>query len=498
MVTEEKTVAGKRRSGKRIAVGLVVLLLLVGGGAAWYGGFFHGHHAGEQATGEQYTCGMHPWIITDKPGDCPICGMKLTKIVKQPGANQAQPGAVPPKKEADDFFADVAPKGAAKPGAKTGGERKLLFYRNPMNAMVTSPTPAKDEMGMDYVPVYEDEAVQPGAGVAAEGLATVRVADDVLLRSGVQTAPAARATAGRTIRTVGIVVPDETRVRRVQTKASGWIEKLYVNFTGQYVAAGQPLVSIYSPELLSTQEEYLRAKNTAGSIGEDLVRSARRRLELFDVPASFIDVLEKAGVPQKAVTLVAPFAGTVTAKSAFEGQKVEPGMELFTLSDLSKVWVEASLYEYEAAAAAVGKQATLTLSHQELALTGKVTFVSPVLNPDSRTLTVRFEFPNPGLVLKPQMHVDVSLALDAFTGVVVPDAALMDTGLRTVVFVEIAPGTFEPRVVSVGVRGEGKAEILAGVREGELVAVKANFLLDSESRLRSAIERMTTGKGEAK
>ena len=504
MGAEGTTVAEKKRSHKAITVGMVALLLLAGGGVAWYGGFFHLHVAGEQATGEQYTCGMHPWIIKDKPGDCPICGMKLTKIVKQPGENKAMPVATTPAKEAEDFFADVAPKGAAKPK----GARKLLFYRNPMNGMVTSPTPAKDEMGMDYVPVYEDEAAQ-GQASAVEGLATVRVADDVLQRSGVQTAPAARSTAGRTIRAVGIVVPDETRVRRVQTKVAWWIEKLYVNFTGQYVAAGQPLVSIYSPELFSTQEEYLRAKKTAAqftsspdpevqSIGVDLVRSARRRLELFDIPTSFIDSLEKLGTPQKAVTLFAPFAGSVTAKSAFEGQKVEPGMELFTLSDLSTVWVEASLYEYEAAAAAVGKQATLTLSHQELALTGKVTFVSPVLAPESRTLTVRFEFPNPGLVLKPQMHVDVALTLDASTNVVVPDAALMDTGLRTIVFVEIAPGTFEPRAVAVGVRGDGMAEILGGLREGELVAVKANFLLDSESRLRSAIERMTTGKDGAK
>ena len=503
MVTADKTTEGKRHSRKGIVVGLAVLLLLAGGGAAWYGGLFHAQHAGEHATGEQYTCGMHPWIITDKPGDCPICGMKLTKIVKQPGATKAAPGAGAPKKEAEDFFSDLDPKG----GAKQGGDRTVLFYRNPMNAMVTSPTPTKDEMGMDYVPVYADEATAPGP--ALEGLAQVRVADDVLLRSGVQTAPAVRATAGRKIRTVGIVVPDETRVRRVQTKVAGWIEKLYVNYTGQYVAAGQPLVSIYSPELLSTQEEYLRAKKTAEqftsspdpevrSIGVDLVRSARRRLELFDIPASFIESLEKKGMPQKAVTLVAPFAGSVTAKSAFEGQKVEPGMELFTLSDLSKVWVEASLYEYEAAAAAVGKEATLTLSHQGLSLAGKVTFVSPVLAPESRTLTVRFEFPNPGLVLKPQMHVDVALSLDASTGVVIPDAALMATGLRTVVFVETAPGTFEPRAVVVGVRGDGQAEILSGLRAGELVAIKANFLLDSESRLRSAIERMTTGKDASK
>ena len=179
MVADEKSVAGKRHSGKRIAVGLVVLLLLAGGGAAWYGGLFHEHGAGEDATGEKYTCGMHPWIITDKPGNCPICGMKLTRIEKQPGADKTGGVAVSPKKEADDFFADLNPKSAAKPR----GERKILFYRNPMNAMVTSPTPAKDEMGMDYVPVYEDEAVPPGTGAAAEGLATVRVSEDVLLRS---------------------------------------------------------------------------------------------------------------------------------------------------------------------------------------------------------------------------------------------------------------------------------------------------------------------------
>ncbi len=214
-----------------------------------------------------------------------------------------------------------------------------------MDAMVTSPTPAKDEMGMDYVPVYADEAVPPRGG-GVEGLATVRAGDDVLQRSGVQTAPAVRATAGRKIRTVGIVVPDETRVRHVQTKVEGWIEKLYVNYTGQYVAAGGPLASIYSPELLSTQEEYLRAKKTAAqftsspdpqvrSIGEDLVRSAHRRLELYDVPESFIAALEKKGKPQKAVNLVAPFAGYVTVKDVFEGHQVEPGMELFTLTDLS-------------------------------------------------------------------------------------------------------------------------------------------------------------------
>jgi len=384
-------------------------------------GSLRGSGSPSAAKGDKYTCGMHPWIIVDKPGDCPVCFMKLTKIVAQPEGDRPAARGSSKKDEAEDFFADVAPK-------KAGGERGF----------------------------------------------------------------------------------DETRVRRVQTKVEGWVERLHVNFTGQQVAAGQPLVSIYSPELLATQEEYLRSRKSADrfttsadpevrGIGEELSRSARRRLELLDVPPSFVAELEKTGTPRKAVTINAPFGGYVTAKEVFEGQKVEPGMELFTLADLSRVWIEAALYEYEAAAAVVGKEATLTLAQQPgVVLRGKVTFVSPVLSAESRTLTVRFEFPNPGLVLKPQMYADVSLAIAVSQGVVVPDAALLDTGVRKVVFVETQPGAFEPREVTVGARGDGRAEILAGVREGELVAVKANFLLDSESRLRAAIERMTSKQEAAK
>ncbi|HEY6000021.1 MAG TPA: efflux RND transporter periplasmic adaptor subunit [bacterium] len=508
-MSEEATKIRRQHSRVWIAVGVAAVLGLAGGGVAWYRGVAGpgGSKGSTPATAEKYTCGMHPWILADKPGDCPVCYMKLTKIEAQAGAGApAATGAPAPEKKADDFFADMGAKSAAAPGA----ERRVLFYRNPMNPMVTSPTPAKDEMGMDYVPVYADEAQAGGAGGGVEGLATVRASEDVLRRSGVQTAPAIRSLAGRTIRAVGIVVPDETRVRRVQTKVEGWVERLLVNFTGELVTAGQPLVSIYAPELLATQEEYLRARATAArfaastdpaarDIGEDLVRSARRRLELFDVPEAFIRELEASGTPRKSVTLNAPFGGYVTAKEVFEGQKVEPGMELFTLTDLARVWVEVSLFEYEAAAAVVGQSATLTLPHQAgIALTGKVTFVSPVLSTESRALTVRLEFPNPGLALKPQMHVDVALVLDAAMGVVVPDAALLDTGVRTVVFVETQPGVFAPREVTVGARSEGRAEILAGLREGELVAVKANFLLDSESRLRAAIERMTAPPGGGK
>ncbi|MBI5016230.1 MAG: efflux RND transporter periplasmic adaptor subunit [Deltaproteobacteria bacterium] len=491
----------KRPARAGLVVAAAAVLLVAAGGGAWYAGLFGSRGTEKTIAGkaEQYTCGMHPWIISDKPGECPICGMKLTKIEEQPAA--ATPAA--PKSEADEFFSDAGGSAPEKTAAK--GERKLLFYRNPMNPAVTSPTPAKDEMGMDYVPVYSDEVGAPAAGGGVEGLATIRVGEEALRLSGVQTASATRETVRRTVRTVGIVVPDETRIRHVHTKIEGWVEKLYTNFTGEVVRQGQPILSLYSPELLATQEEFLKAKETAAkfagsrspdvrSLGEELQHSARRRLELFDVPKSFIAQLEKTGAIQRSVTLNAPTSGFVTAKDVFEGQKVEPGMELFSVTDLSRVWIEADLYEYEAGAVKVGQEATLALAFQPgVQLKGRVAFVFPYLSPETRTLKVRFEFPNPNMVLKPQMYADVTLSLAAAQGVTIPDSAMIDTGVRKVVFVETSPGSFEPREVKVGVRGEGKAQVLAGVKEGEKVVVKANFLLDSESRLRAALTKMSGG-----
>jgi RND family efflux transporter MFP subunit len=433
---------------------------------------------------------MHPWIITDKPGECPICGMTLTRIEPEP---QAAKGAAPAgKSEADAFFDE-------EEGAK---ERTLLFYRNPMDPMITSPVPAKDSMGMDYVPVYADEVGAPGAGAPA-GLVTVRVGEEGIRVAGVQTAAAVRDRISRTVRTVGIVTPDETRIRHVHTKTAGWVEKLHVSFTGQLVEKGEPILSLYSPELLASQEEFLRARETAAKfaasgsesvrrLGQELLSSARRRLELFDVPESFLADIERTGEPRRAVTLDAPSSGFVTAKAIFEGQQVEPGSELFAVTDLSRVWIEADVYEYEASAVRLGQQAVLTLPYQAgLRLTGRVAYVYPYLNPESRTLKVRFEFQNPDLVLKPAMFADVTLALETGEGVVVPDSAIMDTGVRRVVFVETSSGTFEPREIRVGVRGDGRAEVLSGVAEGEKVVVRANFLLDSESRLRAALTKMS-------
>ncbi|GAB4234161.1 MAG: hypothetical protein OHK0028_10280 [Deltaproteobacteria bacterium] len=473
-----------------------VLALLLAGVVAFYNvpafhALVHPHGGGDNAAtaAERYTCGMHPFIVSDKPGDCPICGMKLTKI-----EGGAAPGA-----------AAASPSAATPSPASSGGERKILFYRNPMNPGVTSKTPAKDEMGMDYVPVYEDEVKGGGGGDLPEGYASVPVGMERVRMAGIRSAPAVRETIRHPVRAVGLVVPDERRVRRVQSKIEGWIEKLHTNFTGQPVTKGRPLLEIYSPDLVATQREYLLARESedrmkrspyedARRMSSGLVQAARTRLKLFDVPENFITELERTGQVRRTVTLNAPVSGYVTGKEIFEGTRVMPGMDLLTVTDLSRVWIEADLYEYEAQSVRVGQAAVLeTVADPGGKIKGRVAYIYPTLSPETRTLKVRFDFPNPGLRLKPQMYANVSLDLHSVTGVVVPDSALIETGVRTIAFVDAGNGSFEPREVKVGVRGDGKAQILSGVKAGEKVAVGANFLLDSESKLRAALTKMSGG-----
>jgi multidrug efflux pump subunit AcrA (membrane-fusion protein) len=398
----------------------------------------------KNAEATHYHCPMHPTYISDRPGDCPICGMRLVPI-----------------------------EGAAD-------SRQLTTDSAPTQ-------PGRSER--DGVP----------------GHAAIQIGPAGLQLAGVKTAPVERASLGRAIRTVGTVVADETRIRHVHTKVSGWVEKLYVNFTGQAVRAGEPILEIYSQELLASQEEFLRARETAARFagsqlpevrrgGEDLLRAARRRLELFDVPVSFIAELERTGQPRRTVALLAPVSGYVTAKATFEGHRVEPGMELFTITDLSRVWIEAEFYEYEAAVLTLGETAALTLPYDPaVVLSGRIAYIYPTLDVATRTLRVRFEFPNPRTVLKPGMFANVELTAARSDALVIPDSAVMGTGERQVVFVATAPGRFEPREVKVGVRTEGRAEVLSGVAAGERVVTRANFLLDSESRMRAAFAAATAG-----
>lgn len=428
----------------------------------------HPTASGQAAANHQiWTCPMHPEVVSDKPGRCPKCNMPL----EQKGSNEAGKVAAP-------------------------AERKLLYYRSPMDPKVTSPTPAKDSMGMEFVPVYSDEESAAGP---VPGLATIDVSTEGLRLAGVRTAVAERGRIARTIRAVGAVRPDETRVRHVHTKISGWIEKLYINFTGEPVAAGRPILTIYSQELVAAQHEYLQAKNAAGTMqksdlaavregADDLLTASRRRLELLDVPKSLVADLDQGGSVSRTVVVSTPVGGTVMSKNVFEGQQIEPGMELFTVTDLSRVWIEADIYESEAAAVHVGQECKITFaSDPGASMTGRIKYIYPYLNAETRTLRVRFNVPNPELKLKLESYANVEIPVETAEGPIIPDSAIMDTGVRQVVFVNTAEGRFEPRLVKVGIRSDGRAQILTGITPGERVAVKANFLLDSESRLRAAL-----------
>ena len=407
-------------------------------------------------------------------------------------------------------------QGVNKQSSEPSVSHKLLFYRNPMNPAITSPAPAKDEMGMDYIPVYEDDARAPIKSAQQQaddffdeetkvsGLGVVTMTEQGIRLSGVQVATAVQEKIQRVLRTVGFVVPDETRIHRVQTKVGGWVETLLINYTGQLVRKGSPILSIYSPELLSSQEEFIKTMQSASRPAPDagdrtsvqrLHQSAQRRLELFDVPPDFIRELESSGKPQRTVTLLSPADGFVTAKDIFPGQEVKPGMELYTVSDLSVVWVDAEVYEYETLDVHVGQEGVLTTSFDpSLRLAGKIAYIYPYLSRESRTLKLRFDFDNKDYRLKPGMFVDINLMINYGEGIVIPDSAIMDSGTRQVVFVDKGEGRFEPREVKAGVRSEGKTQVLSGLNVQDRVVIKANFLLDSESRLSALIDAAMAAK----
>lgn len=462
--------------------------------------------AGKDASQARYHCPMHPTYFSDKPGDCPICGMRLVPIEEKTAPTSVPAYTCPMHPEVVSNQPDRCPKCGMKltPTKKeeqptsAPTERKVLYYRNPMDPTITSPAPMTDAMGMEYVPVYADE-VQASSGLSVAGYAPVSLEPAGIARSGIQTTVAVAGSLGHAIRAVGRVVPDERLVTQVHTRVSGWIEKLHVNFTGQHVRQGDPLLEIYSPELLASQEEYLRAKELAERLAAspaedakqaaaDLAEGAARRLLLFDVPQDFLAQLEKTATPSRAVTLRAPTAGYVLAKGIVAGQRVEPGVALYMVVDLSRVWVEVEFYESEAAVLNVGTPARITLPYRPgLTLEAPITYMYPTVNPESRTVRVRVELSNPRGELKPDMYANVEVTPAAVAGVVIPDSAIMDTGTRQVAFVEERPGFFVPREVTVLRRAGGQALLSDGVAPGERVVASATFLLDSESRLRAAL-----------
>jgi RND family efflux transporter MFP subunit len=402
-----------------------------------------------------YTCAMHPQYVSDKPGDCPICGMKL----------------VP-----------VRPTGTAR--------RRVLFYRSPMDPQKTSPVPRKDEMGMDYVPVYTDEG-GPDGGAAPAGFSTVSIDATQRRLIGLRTVKVARVPLAATLRTTGRVTFDESRQYKVTARVDGFVERLDADFTGKYVQKGDPLLSIYSPELYATEQEYLLARRAHTSLEQsglpDAVAAARDRLRLFGVSEAEIARLEARGTAERAVRLYAPISGFVVAKNAVAGARVTAQDALFELVDLSRVWVLADVFEHDLPRVRVGQKARFTLGYWPgRAWQGKVGFVFPTVDDKTRTIKVRVELANPGGELKPEMFGDVTLGTDARTVLAIPDDAVIDSGTRKVAFLALGDGTLAPRTVELGLHADGQWEVLSGLAEGDPVAAGANFVLDSESRLRAA------------
>jgi len=365
-------------------------------------------------------------------------------------------------------------------------ERQPLYWIDPMHPAYKSDKPGTaPDCGMDLVPVYEKTA-------SSDVQLTTRRQQLI----GVQTGIAETRPISRTVRTVGRVAVDETRLHKITTKFDGYIEKLYVDFTGKEVRRGQPLFSIYSPELLATQQEYLLAVKAAKQ-SPLLLESARRRLQLWDISTADIRRLEETGATRKSLTISSPASGVVIAKEAIEGARVMAGEPLFEIAGLDRVWILADVYESELALVRIGTAAKISLSYLPgRTFTGNVTFIAPTVDPMTRTAKVRIEVDNRDGALKPEMFADVVIEEPARTVTVVPESAVLSTGTRSVLFVVKDDGTFEPREVQTGVKSDRYLEIRSGVAPGEKVATQANFLIDSESRLKAAVKQMAGGGHE--
>jgi Cu(I)/Ag(I) efflux system membrane fusion protein len=466
----------KRRFGTGALVATLVVGLGGGAAATWF--LAHAGHDHSAAGGgapaakagakkHQFICPMHPTIVMDHQGDCPLCGMKLVPM------------------EGD------AAGGDAKPG-----ERKIAFYRSPHNPNETSETPKKDAMGMDYVPVYQDEL--GGDGPKVQGLAQVTIDPQRQQLIGLRTTEAKRGAVGGSWRTVGRVAVDETRVHHVNIKVAGFAENVFVDYTGKQVRRGEPLFTIYSPDLLTAQQEYLlavRMQKTLGDatpgVGGELVRAARERLRLWDIPASEIRRLEETGKATKTLTIYSPMSGVVTKKDIVHGHRLNEGDMPYEITDLSTVWVLADVYESELPKVKIGMSAELTLqSLPGRTFKGKVVFIDPLLAKDTRTAKVRLEFANPKGELKPEMFGEVVLKSGRREGLRIPGDAVVRSGTKDVVFVALDGGKFQPREVQLGASDGEAVEVVRGLEEGEKVVTRANFLVDSESRLRASLAAM--------
>jgi Cu(I)/Ag(I) efflux system membrane fusion protein len=395
------------------------------------------------------------------------------------------------KNEAPRMKAETAGTSNADTAKKT--ERKILYYRNPMGQPDTSPVPKKDPMGMDYVAVYEGE--EP----AASG-PLVKINPDKVQKLGVRTEAAELRELTRTVQAVATIQANERQLYTVSPRFEGWIQKLYVNTTGQLVRRGEPLLEVYSPDLVATQQEYLIAwkgvQAVKGASPEveasmrTLVDSALQRLRNWDISEAELQQLQQEGKARQSITLRAQASGVVIEKRAVAGMRFMPGEMLYQIADLSSVWVLADVFEQDLGLVRLGQSVKIRFdAYPDKAFNGKVTFIYPTVMPETRAAKVRIELPNPAGLLKPAMFARVEIASSRGRGKVlaVPDSAVLDTGTRQLVLVQRGEGAFEPRPVKLGMRTDGYIEVLDGIKAGESVVVSANFLIDAESNLKAAL-----------
>ncbi len=431
-----------------------------------------------------WTCPMHPQVLEKQPGDCPICGMKLVPV------------------------AGKEPRTGSKGGGTdtTGKGRKIKYWQAPMDPTYVSDRPGKSPMGMDLVPVYADDG-----GAAGSGEGVVKIDPAIVQQIGVRTEPVRVGELRNVIRTVGILDYNERNISWVNTKFDGWIEKVYVNYIGQRVKKGQRLFEIYSPELVSTQQEYLTAmdylERMKASASEEAVRqakslleAARTRLVYWDVTEEQIKRLERTGEVVKTLTVVSPVKGEVVEKKdeALEGMHAKAGMNLYKIADLSTVWVHADIYESQAPWVRPGLDAEVTLSYLPGEhFSGKILYLYPFVSEKTRTLRACIQVDNPNLKLEAGMYAEVKIKpVISPRALMIPEDAVIRTGERNVVFVALGEGRFQPKEVELGVKGEGGVfEVRSGLHEGDRVVASAQFLLDSESRLQEFIRKLTAASG---
>jgi RND family efflux transporter MFP subunit len=395
---------------------------------------------------------------------------------------------------------DLVPKYAEDTSGSQSSsrEKRVLYWYDPMHPQYKSDKPGKaPDCGMDLVPKYADE--QPSSAMAP---GSVMIPADKQQLIGVRTAAVKRETLVRDVRTTGQVTADETKIAHVHVKISGFIDTVFIDYIGQLVKKGQPLFTLYSPDLVSTQEEYLIAKRGEKTLGtspfaevaqgsQSLLRSTRERLKLWDVSDAQIEKLDETGEVSRTLTFYSPITGFVIDRKAFPQTSVTPDTELYTVSDFSTVWVNADIFEYEVPFVKVRQHAEMQLSYYPgKTWNGRVSFIYPTVDPTTRTVKVRLEFPNPGFDLKPQMFADVDLKVIYGNQIVVPQEAVLDSGKEQTVFIAHDGGYFEPRKITTGAKLDGKVVVLSGLKTGELVVSSGNFLVDSESRLKSATGSM--------